>query len=93
MNVRKVAYHNKFDLCMINFLHYSMLWAEGTRWQVMSNVVNFGKEIGGLIRGVVENIKLEWVGVKEPGFDGIMSSQCASEGAYAKWILSKAVEE
>ena len=58
-----------------------------------SNVVNFGREIGGLIRGVVENIELEWVGVKESGFEGIMSSQCASEGAYTKWILSKAVEE
>ena len=88
-----MAYHNKFDLRAINFLHYSMLWAEGTRRQVTSNVVNFGREIGGLIRGVVENIELEWEGVKEPGFDGIMSSQCASEGAYAKWILSKAVEE
>lgn len=45
--------------------------------------MNFGREIGGSIRGVVENIELEWVGVKEPGFDGIMTSQYASEGAYA----------
>ena len=60
-----------------------MLWVEGTIQQVTSNVVNVGREIGGLIKGVVGNIGLEWVGVKEPEFDGIMSGQCASEGTYA----------
>ena len=49
-----------------------------------SNAVNVSRESGGLIRGVVGNIELKWVGVKEPEFGGIMSSQCASEGTYAK---------
>ena len=84
MNVGKVAYYNKFNLRAQNFLYYSTLWVEGTRWQVTSNAVNVSRERGGLIRGVVGNIELKWVGVKEPEFDGIMNSQCASEGTYTK---------
>ena len=49
-----------------------------------SNAVNVSRESGGLIRGVVGNIELKWVGVKEPEFDGIINSQCASEGTYTK---------
>ena len=71
MNVGKVAYHNKFNLRAKNFLYYSMLWVEGTRQQVTSNVVNVGRERGRLIKGVVGNIELKWVGVKEPEFDRI----------------------
>ena len=71
MNVGKVAYHDKFNLRAQNFLYYSTLWVEGTRRQVTSNAVNVSRERGGLIRGVLENTELEWVGVREPGFDRI----------------------
>ena len=86
-------YHNKLNLSAQNFLYHSTLWVEGTRRQVTSNAVNVSREHGGLIRGVVGNMELKWVDVKEPEFDGIMRANVRVKVRMLKWILSKAVEE
>ena len=65
----------------------------GLRRQVTSNAVNVSREHGGLIRGVVGNMELKRVGVKEPEFDGIMRANVRVKVRMLKWILSKAVEE
>ena len=56
MNKRRAGGLPQRIYTRINFLHYSTLWEAET-----SNVVNVGRESGGLVRGVVGNTELEWV--------------------------------